>query len=173
MLTTEETKSIEQLIRGTREPVLGMERHFVQVIKGLAKPCSPKEHEWFEYWCSLDTDTSDFNREDFKHKYECALEIIRERGRTINDLQQHIALLKSEIQHLALVQEQENHSNESLQNEITQLKTFLQNAHLALQKYDPVPTLPEKAFTSTWEICHQCGGAGGRCLHCNGNGFEP
>lgn len=177
LLTIEELKSIEQLIQGTREPGNGMERHFLQVINGLAKPCSPKEREWFEYWCSLDKDASDFNRDDFKHKYESALEIISERERTINYLQQHIASLKSEIQQLALVQEQQNHSNESLLKEVTQLKAFLHKAHLALEKYEPVgSTHSEKGDTPTWERCHQCGGdggVGGRCPRCNGNGFEP
>lgn len=177
MLTDEDIEDVKLLIRGTREPRPGMERHFVQVMKGLACPCSEKEAEWFDYWRSFTQRGPEVTGNDLKYKYQTALELVRERERTIAALEQHITSLKRESERLAQVLAHKDQSNETLLNEITELKTFLQTAHAALEKYEPVRKLrDEPAPQSAWESCHQCGGdggAGGRCPRCGGNGFEP
>lgn len=148
-LTDQEIKDLRLLIAGRREPQTDMERHFVQVMQRLVRPCSPKENEWFVYWRSVTQHAPDH----FK---------VRAREKTIAALVQRIASLKQAL-------ESKDQSNSTLRQEITELKTFLHNCHAALNKYDPVRR-PVR-----WENCHQCGGTGGLegCPRCGGNGYEP
>ena len=41
---------LDLLILGLREPQDGMEKHFVKVMRAEARPASPLESEWYEYW---------------------------------------------------------------------------------------------------------------------------
>ena len=51
-LSPKDAKHVRALAEGTTSPGTGMEKHFVQVISGKARACSPKEREWLEYWQS-------------------------------------------------------------------------------------------------------------------------
>jgi phage/conjugal plasmid C-4 type zinc finger TraR family protein len=41
---------LELLIAGLRDPEPGMERHFVQVMQGLARPATREEAEWHQLY---------------------------------------------------------------------------------------------------------------------------
>ncbi len=51
-LSLEEKQRIVDIASGTLIPDTGMEKHFVMVVNGKGRACSPKEKEWFAYWDS-------------------------------------------------------------------------------------------------------------------------
>lgn len=44
---------LKDLVNGNREPANGMEKHFLQVIKGVSRACTPEEKEYYSWWKSL------------------------------------------------------------------------------------------------------------------------
>ena len=50
MLTEQEKEHINLLIKGERPPERGMEKHFLNVLKKKALPCTPQEKEWHQHW---------------------------------------------------------------------------------------------------------------------------
>ena len=49
-MDNDQKEKLFELIVGIREPTDGMEKHFLQVIKRISKPCTPLEKEWFQWW---------------------------------------------------------------------------------------------------------------------------
>jgi hypothetical protein len=45
-----EQDQLRELIEGLREPSPGIERHFCRVMRGEARPASPRECEWYAFW---------------------------------------------------------------------------------------------------------------------------
>ena len=43
-------KRIRDIAEGRVAPANGMEKHFLRVLKGDARPCSPEEREWVSYY---------------------------------------------------------------------------------------------------------------------------
>lgn len=142
MFTYEEIDSLTRLIRGQREPLPGMERHFIMVMKGLARPCSPKERGWYEYWRSSGRDSTEAPA-GWKFRYKSAIEAVRDREATIGVLEQHVENLKNEARKISELFQLKDQSNERLKREIAQLETFLKNAHETLEKYEPAKRLRE------------------------------
>lgn len=143
LLTDEEIEDLNLLIQGIRKPRPGIEQHFVQVMKGRARPCSPKETEWFYHW-------------------RC-FTLVLERERTVAALDQRIASLKQESEKLA-------HVNEILRNENTKLKISLVGSRK--YEPVGIPREPAPKWESCHQ-CGGDGGVDGRCPRCGGDGFEP
>ena len=51
-MTPEEQHELAMLVDGKREPRNSMEKHFIQVLAGESRPCTPLEKEWFS-WAKL------------------------------------------------------------------------------------------------------------------------
>jgi hypothetical protein len=49
-LSPDEQQKILKLASGELSPESGMEKHFMMVLGGKGRACSPKEKEWFAYW---------------------------------------------------------------------------------------------------------------------------
>ena len=45
---------LKDLVNGNREPANGMEKHFLQVIKGDSRPCTAEEKECYAWWKGLE-----------------------------------------------------------------------------------------------------------------------
>jgi len=147
MLTDDEIIAIEQLILCKRSPVTGLEKHFLKVLDGQAVACSPIEHKWLDHWC---------------HK-------------SMRLIAYEFMSLRDQIKMIQKNESQEDHVV-SLKKEIRELKGYLRKAHLDMEKYESNYDLKKIDIDSEFESCKECGGdggPGGRCIRCNGNGFEP
>ena len=51
-ISTKEQQRVIALASGALPPETGMEKHFVAVLNGKGRACSPKEKAWVEYWHS-------------------------------------------------------------------------------------------------------------------------
>jgi len=51
-LSPKEQQQIIALASGALPPDTGMEKHFVMVVNGKGRACSPKEKEWLSFWSS-------------------------------------------------------------------------------------------------------------------------
>jgi len=58
-LTTLEKKHVEGLSKGFIEPANGMEKHYLNVIRGQARAVTIKEKEWVAYWEFLESEVND------------------------------------------------------------------------------------------------------------------
>lgn len=67
-LSPQEAQHVRALAEGKAPPETGMEKHFVQVLSGKARACSPKEREWLEYWQSTKGAELDELAENFQRK---------------------------------------------------------------------------------------------------------
>ena len=43
-------ESLKKLVEGQRQPINGMEIHFLKVIKGMNSPCTAEEKQWYSWW---------------------------------------------------------------------------------------------------------------------------
>ncbi len=79
--------SLAKLIAGTRQPLNGMEIHFLKVIKGTNLPCTPEEKEWFKWWQATKNlsnnpiNTKDVSTRNFKSAQNVSHELIEARER--------------------------------------------------------------------------------------------
>lgn len=46
---------LKDLVNGNREPENGMEKHFLQVIKGDSRACTLEEKDWYDWWKGLES----------------------------------------------------------------------------------------------------------------------
>ena len=45
---------LNDLVQGKRQPENGKEKHFLQVIKGDSRACTPEEKEWYGWWKGIE-----------------------------------------------------------------------------------------------------------------------
>ena len=67
-LSPQEAQRVRAIAEGSASPETGMEKHFVRVISGKARACSPKEREWLEYWQSTKGAELDELGENLQHE---------------------------------------------------------------------------------------------------------
>jgi DNA repair exonuclease SbcCD ATPase subunit len=142
-----------------------MEHHFLQVVNGRARPCTFQEKVWFEYWASH---VASLEKKSQNKKADH-----RKKEREIESLQDDVNRLTQ------LVNERDKRIRE-LNSKVVELRQTLHDAHVAIKKIEnrqsrteneQVPLAAGQSEES-WEICRRCGGAGGRCPSCLGNGWE-
>jgi hypothetical protein len=113
-----------------------MEMHFLRVIKGDASPCSPKEHEWYQYW-QQEIGMSEEAGDDSEQNLE-AVAALHQRDAMILSLKEQIHRLSRDQEAHALLLREKDASITAHRKEIALLEKFLKNAHETLQKYEPI-----------------------------------
>jgi uncharacterized protein YifE (UPF0438 family) len=143
---------LERLESGHILPTTERQVQFLAVIRGERAPQHPNEHLWLRVQAAR---KSHRLLEQAKSEKEKLIKKLTSQSRLVEKLYVEIKTHKREID--------------------CQKGLIAKLQHIA-DKYEPIQTESAPPRTSSFEICHQCGGdggAGGRCPRCGGNGFEP
>ena len=146
------------IYRGIVEPEDGMERHFLRVCRGDARPATADERAWHRYV----TDQAHLEAQEAARKIasEVALRVARATQHssvTIADLEDKIEYLESVLQRQ--------------QSLIQSLLAQLEVQKKQLRSYQKDEAMPKLGGHT---ICPNCGGDGGvngGCFKCDGSGW--